>query len=325
MVGASDTGKPTILVKGMGGLGDCIRQRAIVRQLMVKNSVVLESPFVALYHDLIQNGLTVIQKKTSLRTQEKNVRREAGRFSKSSAPVRQVLTVNYPPAEVRRRGSVMAAMCNVTNTNAAQADFRLPIPEEWQLRADSLVQNWRPSKPIMIYRPLVDRPSDWGGCNARNPDHAVYAELFNSVRDRFFVVSIADLVPRKEWIVGHKVKADIELHSGELEFETLAALTAKSALVYCSPGFAGVLAQAVGTPVAMVFGGYERSKFFFHGAKDAPVLGIDPINPCECFSHNHACQKAIDVSSARAKLAIFSEESIKRYDQRSEDRLGRAA
>jgi len=325
MVGEAGSGKPTILVKGMGGLGDCIRQRAIIRQLMVKNSVVLESPFVSLYHDLIENGLTVIPKKTSLRTQEKNVRREAGKFSKATVPSGRVITVNYPPSEVRRRGSVMAAMCNVTSTNAAQADFRLPIPEEWHLRAEAWIKNWRPSKPIMIYRPLVDRPSDWGGCKARNPDHDAYAELFNSIRDRFFVVSVADLVPGKEWIVGHQIKADAECHSGELEFETLAALTANAWMVFCSPGFAGVLSQAVGTPVAMVFGGYERSKFFFDGAKDAPVLGIDPIIPCECFSHTHRCKKEIDVQRAKARLAVFAEEAIERHHRRAESRLERVA
>ncbi len=159
----------------------------------------------------------------------------------------------------------------------------------------------------MLYRPLVDRPSDWTGCNARNPDHEAYLALFNSIRDQFFVVSVADLVPNQEWIVGHRIEADAECHAGELEFETLAAVTSMAAIVFCSPGFAAVLAQAVGAPVATVFGGYERSSFFFEGKKSAPVLGIDPINPCECFAHDHACRKAIDIPAAKARLAEFAD------------------
>jgi ADP-heptose:LPS heptosyltransferase len=165
----------------------------------------------------------------------------------------------------------------------------------------------------MVYRPLVDRPSDWTGCNARNPDHAAYAALFRSIRDQFFVVSVADLKPNYEWIVGERVEVDAVVHAGELEFEALAALISLSGLVFCSPGFAAVLAQAVATPVACIFGGYERSAFFFAGAKSAPVLGIDPIHPCECFSHAHDCRKTIDLPAATERLGLFASEAAERY------------
>jgi hypothetical protein len=290
----------------MHGLGDNIRQRAVVRQIMQKHDVWLESSWVSVYHDLIAEGLKVVRKDTRLRTQAKNAVREQVRFSGSRAPAgAKIVAVNYPPAEVRRHGSVMAAMCAATETDAETADFRLPVPPAWRAKASAWLERWNPDRPFMLYRPLVDRPSDWGGCAARNPDHAAYAALFRSIRERFFVVSVADLVPGKEWIVGERIEPDAKCHAGELEFETLAALISMSALVYCSPGFAGVLAQAVGTPVAMIFGGYERSQFFFDGAKDAPVLGIDPINPCSCFSHHHSCDKRIDLDSARNRLASF--------------------
>lgn len=310
----------------MLGLGDNLRQRAIIRQLMASHDVWLESSWVSVYHDLIADGLKVVNKPTRLRTQAKNAARESGIFSRSRPPSgARSLTVNYPPAEVRRHGSVMAAMCAATGTNIAVADFRLQIPMSWRAKAARWIEKWNTDKPIMLYRPLVDRPSDWGGCNARNPDHATYAALFNSIRGRFFVVSVADLVPGKEWIVGHRIEADAECHHGELEFETLAALTSMSALVYCSPGFAGVLSQAVGTPVATVFGGYERAQFFFAGAKDADVLGIDPINPCSCFSHNHACQKQIDLDAARDRLGVFAAAAVERHHQRTESGLVGAA
>lgn len=315
-----------LLVHGMMGLGDNIRQRAVIRQLMTSHEVWLESSWVSVYHDLIADGLKVIHKPTRLRTQAKNAAREARLFSRSQPPRGvKAISVNYPPDAVRRTGSVMSAMCAVTGTDVATADFRLPIPMVWLAQAAAWIDQWNPDRPILLYRPLVDRPADWGGCAARNPDHAAYAELFRSIRDRFFVVSIADLVPGKEWIVGERIDADAKCHAGELEFETLAALTSVSAMVFCSPGFAGVLAQAVGTPVAMTFGGYERSAFFFEGAKSAPVLGIDPVEPCDCFSHHHACKKSIDIEQAKSRLEIFASEAIDRHRQCSEGRSERAA
>lgn len=302
-----------LLIRGMHGLGDNLRQRAIVRQKMQTHEVWLESSWVSVYHDLIADGLRVIHKDTRLRTQAKNARREASLFSRQRPPAAaRTVQVWYPPAEVRSTGSVLAAMCKAAECDAATADFRLPVPAAWRAKAQAWVDRWHPTKPIMIYRPLVDRPSDWTGCNARNPDHEAYAALFDAIRDRFFVVSVADLVPGKEWMVGLGCEADAICHKGELEFETLAALTAMSGLVFCSPGFAAVLAQAVGTPVACVFGGYEKSSFFFAGAKDAPVLGIDPINPCECFRHDHACRKAIDLSAAVERLQDFAAQSAGR-------------
>lgn len=315
-----------LLMRGMMGLGDNIRQRAILRQLMVSHDVWLESSWVSVYHDLIEDGLKVIHKPTRLRTQAKNAARESKLFTRGLPPRgSKTIAISYPPAEVRRHGSVMAAMCAATGCDAAAADFSLPIPESWKARAIAWVEKWKPDRPIMLYRPLVDRPADWGGCAARNPDHDAYKALFDSIRERFFVVSIADLVQGKEWIVGHRIEADAKCHEGELEFETLAALTSMASMVFCSPGFAAVLAQAVGAPVATVFGGYERSAFFFDGEKTAPVLGIDPINPCSCFSHNHACAKAIDVPTAKSRLEVFAGEAIERHHRRAEGRLIRAA
>lgn len=296
-----------LLVRGMHGLGDNIRQRALLRQLMTRHDVWLESSWVSIYHDLIADGLRVVRKETKLRTQGKNAAREAAAFAGQSVPgVARRVNVWYPPQRVRATGSVLAAMCESSGCDVRTADFRLPVPTVWRDAIAARLASYRIDKPIMLYRPLVDRPSDWTGCNARNPDYATYAELYRSVRDRFCVVSVADLVAGKEWMVGEDVGADITFHAGELSFEELAALTEMSALVFCSPGFAAVLAQAVGTPVACIFGGYEKSSFFFAGAKSAPVLGVDPIHACDCFKHDHACNKTIDLTLARPRLAAFA-------------------
>lgn len=305
----------------MHGLGDCLHERAICRQLMQRHDVTLESSWVAPYHDLIKDGLKVVHKPTSLRTQAKNAKREAALFSRQRPVGARTRKIWYSPQEVRDNGGVLAAMCRNCDVSYDKADFRLPVPAEWITAARSAVQT---DKPILVYRPLVER-TEWNGCAARNPDHDAYAALFDSIRDRFHVVSIADLVPGKEWMVGLAVEADQRFHAGELPFETLAGLFAISTMVFASPGFAVILAQAVETPVAAVFGSYEASYSFSGGARFSPYLGIDPIIPCDDFRHYNTSDKTIDVEAAKTRLAVFADQAIERHSRRAEGRLGRAA
>ncbi|WP_375782906.1 hypothetical protein ACE10Z_23620 [Bradyrhizobium sp. Pha-3] len=296
----------------MHGLGDNLHQRAVLRQLMVRHDVWLESSWVSPYHDLIGQGLKVLRKATSLRTQAKNAAREAELFASApSPPSAQAVNVWYQPQEVRRRGSVLAAMCASVGVDYATADFRLSLPDAWLRRADELVASFATDKPILLYRPLVER-TEWSGCAARNPHHDGYAAIFEAIRERFFVVSLADLVDRVEWIVGRPIEADATFHKGELDFEMLAALFARAAMVFCAPGFAVILAQAVGTPVICSFGRYERAYSFSAGARHSPYLGIEPINPCDDFKHDDSHDKTIDIASAISRAAVFAGEAEKR-------------
>lgn len=294
-----------LVISGMHGLGDNIHQRGIVRELIATREVWLETPWPCVYHDLVGPRLHLVGKGSRLRTQAKNARREAALFSRRSPPRQaETLAISYPPQLVRQAGSVMRGM--LLATGMAGSDFRLPIPDAWRAKAFAWLDQWRPEKPIMIYRPLNER-SEWSGCANRNPDHAHYADLFEAIRDQFFVVSVADFEAGKEWMVGRPVAADVELHRGELDFETLAALTSMAGLVYTSPGFSAVLGQAVGTPVTVVFGGYENGASFSAGAAFAPYLPIEPVEPCQCFSHDHKCKKAIAMPAARKALKAFVE------------------
>jgi hypothetical protein len=99
---------------------------------------------------------------------------------------------------VRETGSVLGAMIRTTlRYDIDDADFRLPIPDAWIVKVGDLTADYvRPSaanKPVMVLRPLVER-TEWRGCASRNPDPVAYAELYNRIRDSFFVVSLADLV-----------------------------------------------------------------------------------------------------------------------------------
>lgn len=296
--------KPVIFVEGMHGLGDNLHQRGVVRELKKDYTVWVDTPWPCLYHDL---DVRLTSKGTRLRTQAKNAQREADRFDSKPPSNAKRLKVSYPPSMVREHGSVYAAMS--AQCNVPMGDFSLPVPAEWLDRADDLIASWHTTKPILIYRPLVER-KEWGGCHTRNPDIEAYHALIESVRERFFVVSVADLVPDVEWTVCKPIQADAAFHSGELDIEILTGLVKRSALVFTSPGFAVILAQSVGTPVVGVFGGYENSQSFTPGEKYAPCLWVDPIVPCQCFSHTHKCKKAIDVPKWLPLLDEFAQRAI---------------
>jgi hypothetical protein len=294
----------------MHGLGDCLHERAVARQLMKRYDVTLESSWVAPFYDLIKDGLKVVHKPTSLRTQAKNAKREAGLFHKHRPVGARTRKVWYSPREVRAAGGVLAAMCRNCDVDYKTADFRLPVKPEWIAAAREAVST---DRPILVYRPLVER-TEWNGCAARNPDADAYSALLASIRDRFFVVSVADLVPGVEWMTSQPIDADLEFHHGELPFETLAGLFSIAAMAYTAPGFAVILAQAVGCPVAAVFGSYEASYSFSGGARYSPYLGIDPIIPCDDFRHDNNKDKTIDVAKAKRRLAVFTSEAIERHN-----------
>jgi hypothetical protein len=301
-----------LILQGMHGLGDNVHQRAVIRQLFGdgETDIWLETPWPCIYHDLVGDRLRLISKGSPLRTQAANAVREKSLFTTDPVPGdRRMLKVFYSPTEVRECGSVLGAMLACTTRFAGSLDFRLPIHPAWRESAASLIDRLRPDRPILIYRPLVAR-NEWGGWAARNPDHDAYAALFGFIRERFFVISLADLVPDVEWIVGKPVQADAVFHKGELDVGTMAALISMSAMTFCAPGFAVPLSQAVGTPVACVFGGYENSKSFSYGARFSQYLGIDPIHSCQCFQHRHYCQKDIDIPAARIKLERFARNAV---------------
>ncbi len=221
--------KPPLHIVGMHGMGDNIHQRALINHLLPKYEIWLETPWPQIYHDL---PVHLINTGSRLRTQSKNAKSNADKFKAIAAPdSAEIMRVFYSPEHVRAKGSVLRAMLAYTGTEIEEPDYRLPIPPEWRAKADALLWGLNVgSKPIMIARPLVTR-KEWGGCAARNPDYTAYGALYESIRKDFFVVSIADVVPGTEWIVGPDLKADAEFHHGELDFETIAALTARDPCV----------------------------------------------------------------------------------------------
>jgi hypothetical protein len=295
--------KPQLRVLGMYGIGDCIFNRAPIRELMKSHSVTLEGFYPSIVHDLVADGLkfSILNGRLPPRIKDSGHPTEYGRIAASMPNTK----LTYDPTQIKKAGSILAAQfASVGLKMPAQPDFSLPIPASWRDKARALIECWKPPRPIMIYRPIVQNKV-WE-CPSRSPEPVAYAALFAAIRERFFVVSIADL-KQQEWIVGPEQDADVKLHHGEVDFETLAGLFAECQMVFANPGFSPVLAQAVGTPVIIVYGGNESFRTTNSvGAHLAPTLAIEPINPCECHARTHNCDKRIDVSAALDRVNEFA-------------------
>lgn len=301
--------RPTVQISGMLGIGDNLFTRAILRDAVKQgHRVWLHSHYSAMFHDLIADGLKICA--FPVRHKMERIRERESFFVAEPAPRGSVDRLTYSPEAIKAKGSILAAMYRVAGlTMPERPDFSLPVPDRWREWAKAKLGPTN-GKPLLVYRPIV--LNDVWNAPARSPDPGAYQALFKLVRDRFHVVSIADLTERngkKEWIVGGEQDADTKFHHGELYFEEMVGLFAEASLIFGNAGFSPVLAQAVGTPTIIVYGGNESFRTTNSvGAHLAPTLAIEPVKPCECHNKNHDCDKRIDVAAAIEKVKTFAEQ-----------------
>lgn len=302
--------KPLYHFEGMHGLGDNLHQRAVLRALMQRYTVWLDTSWPCIYHDLVPQGLRLVHRPVALRTQLKNAMRESERQKFLRPPLGTrgpKMHMIYQRATVGN-GTILKAMfkCAGIPHEYENFDFSLPVLAAWHEQLSHVFDPDGVTKPLMIYRPLTVRP-EWRGGAQRNANAQNYAEILHAIRDSFFVVSVADLEPEREWTIGPQLRADATFHKGELTFEMLAALVQRADLLYTSSGMGAILAPSVGTPCISVQGGYHPSSWHADGAKHAPWLGIDPTRTCDCASSScvSPCAKNIDVPDAVAKVKAF--------------------
>lgn len=197
--------------------------------------------------------------------------------------------------------SVYAAMAEHTKTQGG--NFKLPIHPSWAADADRVIDSIKPTKPLLIYRPLV-RNHGRRSVTSRNPDYAAYSAVFASIRELFHCISVQG-GPGEDIV--HADRCDTVFHNGALALTTVAALMAQASLVYTCAGMGLVLGAGVGAKVMAVMGGYEDAKAYADTCVYAPALLIDPIKPCRCYSDAHDCQKTVDVPSAIHRAKEFIE------------------
>src|ERR1017187_2265487 len=102
-------------------------------------------------------------------------------------------------------------------------DYSLTVPQSWHDKLAAVLHKrlvGQITKPILVYRPII-RNKVWD-CPNRAPDPISYSLLYQEVRDKFFVISVASVIKDREWIV-HPNIVDLHLDHGELDFQTMAA------------------------------------------------------------------------------------------------------
>jgi hypothetical protein len=290
-------------IAGMHGFGDCVHQRALVRHFMTKGPTYLSTPWPQLYHDLIEQGLTLLKPNSALYTQAKNEKVSAKAFSGHHPPPgmrTNTVHVGYLGGGVLEHGSIVDTMCH----NLSTRDFSLPVPEEWRKAARKLLGEAGINGAFAVVRPLTRR-AEYPNLLQRNPDHDAYLAIAAHIRKALPLVSVADLTnPDIENAVCDP-PADAKFHKG-VPTEVLIGLATLATLTITAPGMMAPLSQAVGTPLVCVFGSYENAQSFAAGLRHSAYLPIEPIQPANYLGHENT-PKAIDLKLALARVDGFLE------------------
>lgn len=271
-----------MIVRGMRGLGDNIYQRGFVRNL--QGPVWVDTPWPELYADLPH--VQCIRAETQLRTQKRNVERTSYSWAKAPAGQREI-RVAYGHADLAR-GSIVDAM-----RRAIRVAPRFDLPD----LGPSPLAAGAEGRPVAIVRPVTVR-SEWRN-EARAPLPAYVAAAAAELRRRgYHVVSLADLAPGQEWLVGEAPPVDLALHQGELAVTQLLAAVAQAAVVVGGVGWIVPACIAARTPLYTILGGNlahnAPDRITDAGAMDLSRTGWAwPDRPCVCAKKAHNCNKVI--------------------------------
>lgn len=271
----------TPIYRGMLGLGDNFYQRAVVREL---GRCQLITPWPQLYADL---PVRCIKPATLLRTQRKNIDRSDVGWQQ---PIRgNEVRLSYGGLGAR----VVESMMNSIGLKRDVLDFSMP-------------RTGAESRPVILVRPATVR-REWPAAS-RNPRPEYLAEACDSLRHDFRIISIADLQPNEEWLVGEAPFAHETYHHGELKLEDLMWLLESSAGAVGGVGWLLPASVAYQLPMLCIWGGC--------GGHNSPQRLLDPRMPtnmivcavpqplCMCTNNKHDCNKTItdlEVSIERFK------------------------
>lgn len=286
----------SLLIHGMNGLGDNLHQRPFVRAAADREDVYLTTPWPQLYRDLPR--VRCVPSATHLRTQAKNQSRIAGGYVAAPAGIPE-LRLHYG-SETMRVGSLHDALESLLPLQGAPYVFDAPDFGPSPISAVA---------PIAVIRPVTIR-SEWSAA-ARNcrPEYIGQAARILANRG-YHVVSVADLAPGQEWLVGEAPFADQQFHAGELKLEQLMALIANAAIVVTPVGFSLHAAVAYRTPVICIAGGRGGHcspwKENDHRQDQSRVRWVMPDQYCMCDIPDHNCSKTVSDFRIRFARALDS-------------------
>lgn len=282
---------------GMHGIGDNITQRCFIKALVRKgHEVWLKTPLPELYSGI--PNLHFVRANSPLRTQRKNENRSSVTFEiePHGLQAHRLFYGNYH----LQHGGIFKAMEQQFGTEPDLMDLpHFPAP-------GILLPH---DKPIALIRPTTER-AEWHNAS-RGPLNEHIDQVARTLADEgFYVVSVADIEPDKEWIPDVEPFAHLRLHHGELTISEMLALVERSAIIVTGPCVIMCAAIAYHRPMICIQGGCGGSNHHSkvtdpHRADLSESLFIYPDNYCMCQEMKHNCDKTI--SKLAEKVAPFIE------------------
>lgn len=295
-----------IIIHTMRGLGDSINQRAFVKALDCK--VFLDTPWPEIYEDL--PNVTFVRCNTSLRTQSKNIERQSTNRFVDEPPENCVhLNIMYGTRDLQNGGSMykkMAYQFGVKPTVFDLPDFKKHCPI-----IGGIVKDITKEIKLAVIRPATIR-KEWSAI-ARNPDPKyLYEAAEILLENNYCVVSICDLEPDLEWIIGKEPPASLRYHKGELNIKELIGLVQSADVLVGGHGWLTHAAVSGKKPMLVIAGGYggdnspeQVADSFF--TDTSMLTWLLPDNYCKCSDMKHECNK--EISNSRRKILNWTVEN----------------
>ena len=272
-------------VEGFQGLGDTIYMRPCIKKLLEQHSVVyLDTPWPQLFWDM-PNVLPVRPRNLALRTQAANARVQNSttwRWRPSGLPTYKF---GYTVEDMRGGYTPLTAMMKCLSVSDP-VDFSMAVNPEW-------APTWLASvrRPLGVIHPATVR-KEW-----ENPSRCPSQSHLQAIIDahpEVTWVSVAWLAEGQEWLSGPPLHGvQYEFNRGELPMEQVLAVLAAADVAVAGPCFMLPAAAAVGTHMLCVFGGSIHANALIDRRMGPYVTPITPMPFCNCWRHNHDCNKAI--------------------------------
>jgi hypothetical protein len=276
----------------MRGLGDSIYERPFIRALARSHDLFLQTPWPELFEDIPYAHFVIYSEK--LRTQAKNLARNRRRLQRLP-PVNRKVKATY--------GTSNPYLGILPDYAAA---FGVPFEPALFDLPPGVAPPVPTTKPIALIRPVTVR-NEWAN-PARNCLPQYLNEAAVILRERFHVVSVADVVESGEWFDGNPPTADTSFHRGELTLPQLLGLVHRAAVIVGGVGWIAPAAAAAKRPLILIAGGqgaWNAPSLIFSPEVDASrIRWIMPDQYCRCAPADHGCNKRITNFPAKFRAAL---------------------
>lgn len=291
----ANTNSPRLFCPLYSGLGDTLYLRPFVRALIQTGrwtEVSVETAWPQMFEDT--PGIRLIRHHEAYRCQVKNMKAQPEAVW--SPPPKQPYMEWKPTGFWQGDDSVIDTLVKQTPVDPQSIVYDYP--------------DYGPS-PVdgnyAVIRPVTIR-GEWAN-PSRNPEPQYVAQAASMLKDAGYkIVSVADIDPPREKLVGHAPVADVTAHKGEYDVRQLLSLVRHAAVVVGPVGWIVPACLYAHTPLIVIGGGCGHynapEKVADRRLDTSRFQAILPNSYCRCRSMNHACVKKISDFAGQFQAAL---------------------